>query len=87
MAAVRELRIDRDRLWDSLSRMGEIGATPAGGVNRQTLTDGDRGARDLFIAWCRDAGCSVRVDSVGNIFARRAGRRGAAPAVAVGQPP
>ena len=82
--AVRDLRIDGDRLWDSLSRMGEIGATPAGGVNRQTLTDGDRAARDLFIAWCREAGCSVRVDSVGNIFARRAGRRGDAPAVAAG---
>ena len=84
MAAVRELRIDGDRLWDSLSQMGEIGATPAGGVNRQTLTDGNRAARDLFIAWCREAGCSVRVDATGNIFARRAGRRADAPAVALG---
>jgi N-carbamoyl-L-amino-acid hydrolase len=82
--AVRDLRIDGDRLWDSLSRMAEIGATPAGGVNRQALTDGDRAARDLFIAWCREAGCSVRIDSAGNIFARRAGRRGDAPAVAAG---
>ena len=81
---MQELKIDGDRLWNSLSCMGEIGATPAGGVNRQTLTDGDRAARDLFIAWCREAGCSVRVDSVGNIFARRAGRRGGAPAVAAG---
>ncbi len=84
LAAVRELRIDGDRLWESLSRMGKIGATPAGGVNRQTLTDGDRAARDLFIGWCGEAGCRVRVDSVGNIFARRAGRRGAVPAVAAG---
>ena len=84
LAAVNDLRIDGDRLWDSLSRMGQIGATPAGGVNRQALTDGDRAARDLFIAWCREAGCSVRIDSAGNIFARRAGRRGDAPAVAAG---
>ena len=84
MVAVNELRIDGDRMWDSLSRMGEIGATPAGGVNRQTLTDGDRAARDLFIAWCREAGCSIRIDGSGNIFARRPGRRRDAPAVAAG---
>ena len=84
MLVVDDLRIDGDRLWDSLSRMGEIGATPGGGVNRQALTDGDRAARDLFIAWCREAGCSVRIDESGNIFARRAGRRGDAPAVAAG---
>ena len=81
---MRDLRIDGDRLWNSLSRMGEIGATPAGGVNRQALTDGDRAARDLFITWCREAGCSVRIDSAGNIFARRAGRHGNRPAVAIG---
>ena len=82
--AVSDLRIDGDRLWDSLSRMGEIGATPAGGVNRQALTDGDRAARDLFIAWCREAGCSVRIDRSGNIFARCGGRRADAAAVAAG---
>ena len=81
---MNDLRIDGHRLWDGLSRMGEIGATPAGGVNRQALTDGDRAARDLFISWCREAGCSVRIDASGNIFARRAGRRGDAPAVAAG---
>ena len=78
------MRIDGDRLWAGLERMGEIGATPAGGVNRQALTDGDRAARDLFISWCREAGCSVRVDAAGNIFARRAGTRAGAPAVAAG---
>ena len=82
--AVHGLRVDGDRLWDSLSRMGEIGATPAGGVNRQALTDDDRAARDLFISWCREAGCRVRVDAAGNIFARRTGRRSGVPAVAAG---
>ena len=81
---MNDLRIDGDRLWDSLSRMGEIGATAAGGVNRQALTDGDRAARDRFIGWCREAGCSVRIDAAGNIFARRAGRRSDAPSVAAG---
>ena len=68
------MRIDADRLWKSLMRMACIGATGRGGVNRQTLTDPDREARDLFVSWCREAGCAVRVDATGNIFARRAGR-------------
>ncbi len=74
------VRINSDRLWDSLMRMAEIGRTDKGGCNRQALTDLDRAGRDLFVGWCRDAGCDVRVDQMGNIFARRAGRNaGAAP--------
>lgn len=68
------LRVDGARLWASLERMAEIGATPKGGVCRLALTDDDRRARDRFVDWARDAGCVVRVDAIGNIFARRAGR-------------
>lgn len=68
------LRIDRDRLWASLMRMAEIGATEKGGVCRLALTDLDREARDLFVAWCREAGCTIRIDKMGNIFARRPGK-------------
>ena len=70
---MRNLRIDGDRLWDSLAEMARIGATDKGGVNRQALTALDREARDLFRAWCEAAGCSVRIDGLGNIFARRPG--------------
>ena len=66
-------------------RMARIGATAKkGGVSRQTLTDVDREARDLFISWCRNAGCSVRIDPTGNIFARRAGRHPGHGAVLAG---
>lgn len=67
------LRIDADRLWASLMDMARIGATPGGGVGRIALTDLDRQARDTFVGWCEAAGCRVRVDRMGNIFARRAG--------------
>ena len=67
------LAIDGARLWRSLMEMSEIGATPAGGVCRLALSDEDRVARDLFIRWCEAAGCTVRIDAMGNIFARRAG--------------
>ena len=78
------MRIDADRLWESLMRMARIGATARGGVNRQTLTDLDREARDLFIAWCREAGCTIRIDATGNIYARRPGRRSGRPSVLAG---
>lgn len=78
------LRIDGDRLWQSLMTMAEIGATEKGGVCRLALTDLDREGRDLFIDWCKEVGCSIEVDAVGNIFARRPGRNPDLPAVMTG---
>lgn len=66
--------IDGARLWASLMALAEIGATAGGGVTRLALDDDDRRGRELFVRWCREAGCSVRADAVGNLFARRAGR-------------
>jgi N-carbamoyl-L-amino-acid hydrolase len=67
-------RIDGVRLWDSLMAMAEIGATPKGGVRRLTLTEVDKAARDKFTEHCRALGLTVRVDAIGNMFARREGR-------------
>lgn len=78
------LSINGDRLWQSLMDMAVIGATEKGGSRRLALTDLDREARDLFVSWCEDAGCSVRVDAMGNIFARRAGRDDSLPPVVTG---
>jgi len=68
------LRTDGKRLWDSLMEMAQIGRTPKGGVCRLALTDLDRDSRDLFARWCEDAGCTMTVDAMGNMFARRPGR-------------
>jgi beta-ureidopropionase / N-carbamoyl-L-amino-acid hydrolase len=74
MAAPGEnLRINGDRLWDSLMEMAEIGPGVAGGNNRQTLTDEDGVGRALFQKWCEAEGCEMGLDSMGNIFATRAG--------------
>ena len=67
-------RIDGRRLWESLMAMAEIGATPKGGVRRLALSQVDREGRDRFRVLCEEAGLSVRVDTMGNMFARRAGR-------------
>jgi N-carbamoyl-L-amino-acid hydrolase len=71
---MRNLSVDGARLWDSLMEMARIGATPKGGSRRLALSDLDREGRDLFVRWCEEAGCTVRVDRMGNIFARRPGR-------------
>ena len=64
--------------------MAEIGKTARGGCNRQALTDEDKQGRDLFISWCEAAGCTVTVDNMGNIFARRPGRDDSLPPVIAG---
>jgi beta-ureidopropionase / N-carbamoyl-L-amino-acid hydrolase len=76
--------INGERLWASLMELAQIGATPKGGVCRLALTDLDRQARDLFVRWCEEAGCSVSVDGVGNIFARRPGRDNSLPPISTG---
>ena len=48
----KNLRINGDRLWDSIMEMAKIGPGVAGGNNRQTLTDDDAKGRDLFKKWC-----------------------------------
>jgi N-carbamoyl-L-amino-acid hydrolase len=78
------LRVNGGRLWDSLMQMARIGATKNGGVTRLALSDEDKQARDLFVQWVQEAGCSVRVDAMGNIFARRPGRDNALAPVATG---
>ena len=76
--------IDSARLWQSLMDLARLGATAKGGVCRLALTDLDRQARDLFVQWCEAAGCTVSIDAVGNIFARRPGRNPKLPPVMTG---
>jgi N-carbamoyl-L-amino-acid hydrolase len=67
------LRVNGDRLWDMLMDMAKIGPGVAGGNNRQTLTDEDAEGRRLFQRWCEDAGLTMGVDTMGNMFMTRAG--------------
>ena len=78
------LGVNGERLWSRLMAMAEIGATAQGGCNRQALTDDDLAARELLSRWAQAAGCRVRVDSVGNLFARKAGRDDTLPVVMTG---
>ena len=76
--------IEGARLWQRLMDMAQIGATASGGCNRQALTDEDRIGRDTFCSWCEEAECDVRIDEMGNIFAKRRGRNQELPPVQAG---
>ena len=78
------IEINGTRLWKSLMEMAEIGATDKGGSRRLALTDLDRQGRDLFQSWCKEIGCTVSIDEMGNIFARREGRNPDLPPVQAG---
>ena len=79
MTARTNQRIDGARLWDTLMEIAKIGATPKGGVRRLTLSEEDRQGRLLFQSWCEALGLKVRVDTMGNMFARREGRDSTRP--------
>jgi beta-ureidopropionase / N-carbamoyl-L-amino-acid hydrolase len=81
---MNELRINGQRLWNSLMELAPIGATEKGGVKRLALSDLDRQGRDLVVQWARDAGLSVTVDQIGNVFMRRDGRNNALPPIVTG---
>ncbi|MDP1572033.1 MAG: Zn-dependent hydrolase [Vicinamibacterales bacterium] len=78
------LPLDFDRLWSTIDRSAAIGTGRPGGLCRPTLSDADREMRDQFVHWCREAGCTITIDRVGNIFARRAGVDDARPPVVMG---
>jgi hypothetical protein len=76
--------INADRLWTRLMALAEVGATPAGGVNRQALSDGEIAAWRRAIGWAREAGLTAATDAAGNLFLTLAGRDRVAPPLLVG---
>jgi N-carbamoyl-L-amino-acid hydrolase len=76
--------INADRLWTRLMALAEIGETPAGGVNRQALSEGEIAAWRRVIAWAREAGLTAATDPAGNLFLTLAGRDRAAPPILAG---
>jgi len=76
--------INADRLWTRLMALAEIGATPAGGVNRQALSDGEIAAWRRVMSWAGEAGLAPSTDAAGNLFLTLAGRDRAAPPFLIG---
>jgi beta-ureidopropionase / N-carbamoyl-L-amino-acid hydrolase len=81
---MKNLTIDPERLWGDLMETARIGATAKGGICRLTLTDLDRQVRDWFRTQAEALGCTVAIDDMGNMFARREGTRTDVPPIAFG---
>ena len=59
-----------DAFLTAFHEVAKIGATDAGGVERQAATPEDKQTRDWFVAFARDRGWTTGVDGIGNLFAR-----------------
>ena len=81
---MRNLTTDAERLWGTLMETAAIGGTAKGGICRLTLTDLDLQVRDWFRASTEALGCSVTIDDMGSMFARREGTRRDVPPIAIG---
>ena len=84
MSSIDNLRINGARLWNALMELAQIGATAKGGVKRLALTDLDKQGRDLVVRWGREAGMSITIDQIGNVFMRRDGEDNSLPPVMTG---
>jgi N-carbamoyl-L-amino-acid hydrolase len=81
---VQRFRVNGERLWNTIMETAQFGGTPAGGISRLTLSDADREARDWLVRECTALGCTISVDEVGNIFARRPGNDNSRAPIAFG---
>ncbi len=80
----KALKVNGDRLRSTLEEMAKIGATPGGGVQRLTLTDEDKQAKDLFVKWLNELNLEIHIDEMGNIFGKRSGKNNDLPPVMSG---
>lgn len=76
--------VDGDRLWRTLAEVSAFGETAVGGLHRLAASSEDGAARDYLVSAARSLGCTIRVDAMGNIFARRRGSDPEAKALLVG---
>jgi beta-ureidopropionase / N-carbamoyl-L-amino-acid hydrolase len=78
------LAIDGERLWDTLLETAKFGATAKGGICRLTLSGHDRDVRHWFKSQIEALGCTLTVDDMGVMYARRRGQRNDIPPIAFG---
>ena len=86
---MKDLRIDADRLYQSLEELSQVGAfldevSGVHGVRRLALSEEDGAGRRLVQSWFEAAGLEVSVDQIGNIYAHRAGLGDSLAAVMTG---
>ena len=66
-------RVNGERVNQHLAGLSRFGANPQGGVSRVAFSEADIAGRRFMMDLMRNAGLTVSVDPVGNIFGVRAG--------------
>ena len=74
-----KMNINRERLWNREQEIGEFGRDPRGGISRFAWTPEYRKASLLLIKWMKEAGLTIRIDTVGNIYGRYEGEENLPP--------
>ena len=62
------MKINGNRLLETLKKLGATGREESGALSRVAATDNDKAGRDLFVSWLKETGLNVKVDQMGNIF-------------------
>lgn len=70
-----DIRINGQRLWQTLQTYAAFGRTAGGGVTRLALSDEDKQGREQLKQWSQQAGFSCESDQAGNMFIRRRGKK------------
>jgi N-carbamoyl-L-amino-acid hydrolase len=77
----RAIRIDENRLRETIETFADFGRTENNGVNRLCFSEEDLRVRDYFVQCCKQLGMSVKVDDLGNIYATLEGLEDRPPIV------
>ena len=84
MSEPAAVQVTGARLWNRLMEMAKHGATPAGGVNRQALSQEDAAAREELVAWGKQLDLTASTDPAGNLFLRLEGTESSLAPVLLG---
>ena len=79
-----QIAINQKRLISELETLAGISEAEPPAVTRVVYSDADRRARAWFQALCDDAGLSIRIDAIGNVFVRWAGSEPELAAIGTG---
>jgi beta-ureidopropionase / N-carbamoyl-L-amino-acid hydrolase len=60
--------IDAQRLLSRIRALGQIGRDADGALSRLAASEADEAARDAVVEWMSEAGLTVQIDTIGNLF-------------------
>lgn len=78
------LKVDKERLGQTISKFSEFGATGDGGITRLSLSEPNLQARKEFTRRMEDIGATVKYDDMANMYARIEGTDSSLPAIVIG---